>query len=145
MESKTLIILRGLPGSGKSTLARRLVSSGIIHSTDDFFVKDGNYEFDASLLEEAHAWNLQNAKRSMESGIDPVIIDNTNVRAIHMKPYVAIAAELGYAVRFVEPNSPWRFDVDELVRRNRHGVERAAIQTMLDAWDVVDSPEDVLA
>ena len=29
-----------------------------------------------------------------------------------------------YSVVVVEPKTPWRFNVDELARRNKHGVDR---------------------
>ena len=29
-----------------------------------------------------------------------------------------------YSVVLVEPKTPWRFNIDELARRNRHGVNR---------------------
>lgn len=144
-ESKMLVIMRGLPGSGKSTLARQLGSSGTIHSTDDYFMQGGDYAFNASLLEEAHTWNLLNARESMRTGVTPVVIDNTNVKAVHMKPYVLSAMEHGYIVRIVEPETAWRFDVDELARRNTHEVSRSTIQRMLDDWDHVDTAGDILS
>ena len=32
--------------------------------------------------------------------------------------------EEGSSVVLVEPRTPWRFNIDELARRNRHGVDR---------------------
>ena len=29
-----------------------------------------------------------------------------------------------YSLVLVEPKTPWRFNIDELARRNRHGVDR---------------------
>ena len=29
-----------------------------------------------------------------------------------------------YSVVVVEPKTPWRFNIDELARRNKHGVDR---------------------
>jgi hypothetical protein len=41
----------------------------------------------------------------MERETDYVIVDNCNVLNIHMKPYVDIAVNYGYTVRFREPIS----------------------------------------
>ncbi|XP_051783153.1 NEDD4-binding protein 2-like 1 isoform X1 [Erpetoichthys calabaricus] len=87
-----LFILRGLPGSGKSTLARQIrneFGSAEIFSTDDFFRDEsGRYHFKARELREAHEWNKERAKEAMEEGLNPIIIDNTNIHAWEMKPYV---------------------------------------------------------
>ena len=42
---KEIILLRGVSATGKSTLAKQLVGNGVILSTDDYFMKDGMYDF----------------------------------------------------------------------------------------------------
>jgi tRNA uridine 5-carbamoylmethylation protein Kti12 len=56
---KTLYIMRGVPGSGKSTLAKQLAEGdeSKIFSTDDYWMKDGTYQFDPKMLGNAHEWN----------------------------------------------------------------------------------------
>ena len=45
--------MRGLPGSGKSTKAKKIAGDvGVIFSTDDFFMVDGQYKFDPKMIEE---------------------------------------------------------------------------------------------
>ncbi|KAM9248025.1 NEDD4-binding protein 2-like 1 isoform 2-T2 [Leptosomus discolor] len=112
-----LVLLRGLPGSGKSTLARRLKRdnpSAVVLSTDDFFIENGVYIFDPDFLEDAHKWNQKRARKAMKNGKTPVIIDNTNIHAWEMKPYVMMARENRYEVTFQEPDTPWKFNVQEL-------------------------------
>lgn len=43
--------MRGVPGSGKSTKAKKLAgSNGVIYSTDDFFMKNGEYIYDVKFI-----------------------------------------------------------------------------------------------
>ncbi|XP_061484423.1 NEDD4-binding protein 2-like 1 [Rhineura floridana] len=137
--SKSLYLLRGLPGSGKSTLARQLkreFPSAVVFSTDDyFFAEDGTYVFDPDALEEAHRWNQKRARKAMKNGKSPVIIDNTNIHAWEMKPYVIMAVENNYKVLFREPDTHWKFNVRELARRNSHGVPREKIQRMKEQYE----------
>lgn len=104
---KQLIIIRGLPGSGKSTLAKKLAkSTGIIHSVDDYFMKDGIYKFEEDKLSEYHDLNLYAAIDSMEKGISPIIIDNTNLLSVHLIPYVFEARFYDYKILVEETQTP---------------------------------------
>ncbi|XP_014821652.1 PREDICTED: NEDD4-binding protein 2-like 2 isoform X2 [Calidris pugnax] len=138
LSQKWLLILRGLPGSGKSTLARILLGQscdGIIFSTDDYFRQQDGYTYNAAQLGDAHDWNQKRAKQAMEQGKSPVIIDNTNTQAWEMKPYVEVALEKGYRVEFHEPDTWWKFDPEELEKRNKHGVTREKIAQMLERYE----------
>ncbi|NXC41998.1 N42L1 protein, partial [Penelope pileata] len=135
---RTLVLLRGLPGSGKSTLARQLKCdhpSAVVLSTDDFFTRSGVYVFEPDFLEDAHKWNQKRARKAMKNGKSPVIIDNTNIHAWEMKPYVMMAREYSYEVVFREPDTPWKFNVRELMRRNIHDVPRQKIQQMKEQYE----------
>ncbi|XP_074085694.1 NEDD4-binding protein 2 isoform X2 [Macrotis lagotis] len=135
---QTLVLLRGLPGSGKSFLARKLLEenpNGIILSSDDFFYKNGQYQFDGNLLGEAHGWNQKRAKEAFEKKISPVIIDNTNLQAWEMKPYIILSQKYKYKVHFREPDTWWKFKPKELARRNLHGVTKEKIVRMLEHYE----------
>ncbi|XP_067892615.1 NEDD4-binding protein 2 isoform X2 [Heterodontus francisci] len=136
--AKVLILMRGLPGSGKSTLARMLVQqgpNGMIFSTDEYFCRNGHYQFDPSLIGEAHEWNQKRAKEAMEEGYSPVIIDNTNTQAWEMKPYIVMAFKHNYNVVFREPDTWWKFKPRELERRNIHGVSMEKIKAILEHYE----------
>ncbi|XP_055294651.1 NEDD4-binding protein 2-like 1 [Moschus berezovskii] len=136
---KHLYLLRGLPGWGKTTLARQLQHDfprALIFSTDDFFFReDGAYEFNPDFLEEAHEWNQKRARKAMRNGISPIIIDNTNLHAWEMKPYAVMALENNYEVIFREPDTRWKFNIQELARRNIHGVPREKIHRMKERYE----------
>ncbi|XP_009488912.1 NEDD4-binding protein 2 [Pelecanus crispus] len=135
---QVLVLLRGVPGSGKSYLARTLLEDnpgGIILSTDDYFYKHGQYHYDPNCLGEAHDWNRKRAKEAFEMRISPIIIDNTNIQAWEMKPYVTLAQQFKYKVMFREPDTWWKFKPKELERRNSHGVSKEKIKRMLERYE----------
>ena len=153
--TKSLVIMRGCPGSGKSYAARQLAENStatIIHSTDDFFYKDGVYRFDPSKLYEYHTRNFANASLSMVDGsASLVIIDNTNITKREFVKYVEVAGRCGYEVQYVEPSSPWWLRVRKdlpifsdmasieyaslFVERTVHNVPLLAIARMLRRWE----------
>lgn len=135
---KILLLLRGAPGSGKSTLARMLLEQnpgGIVLCTDDYFCKNGQYQYDRNCLEEAHAWNQKKAKEAFKKKLSPIIIDNTNLCAWEMKPYVAMAVQHKYTVAFREPDTWWKYKPKELERRNIHGITKEKIRRMLSSYE----------
>ncbi len=147
---KVMIIMRGVSGSGKSTKARQMAGpSGQIFSTDDFF--GSNYDFDETKIAEAHQWNQERVRQAAEQGISPVVVDNTNVEAWEMKPYVQLAQQYGYEVQFGEPDTEiWQQAkqangaalmkvAQELSQLNSHGVPAETIADMLSKY----SPADV--
>ena len=141
--TQELIIMRGIPGSGKSTKAKSLIGKGAIHSTDDVISASGDYKKffadmvaanDFSRIGNMHKQNLQNTIQSMESGVTPVIIDNTNIRAFEPKAYIQKALELGYDdnnIRIVDIGTGGA-SAEELAKRNTHGVPLDKIKSMID-------------
>jgi len=120
------------------------VVNGIIHSTDDLIEATGDYRgFFAKLIESGdfsdlsrmHSKNLSNAIKSMEDGITPCIIDNTNIKANEPKAYVVAALEMGF-----DEDNIHIFDIgtrglsaEELAESNTHGVPLDKIQMMIQS------------
>jgi hypothetical protein len=80
-----------------------------------------------------HSKNLAEAKASMEAGLSPVIIDNTNIRANEAKAYVEHALRLGYAdgnIQIVDVGTAG-LTVEQLAARNTHGVPVDKIKDMV--------------
>lgn len=106
--------MRGVSGTGKSTLAKKLGKNGVVLSTDDYFMKDGVYDFNPKNLGIYHKMNQEKTKECMEKGISPIVIDNTNSKEWEMKPYVMLADQYNYEIHIEELPIP---SIDELMRR----------------------------
>ncbi|XP_046747163.1 NEDD4-binding protein 2 [Diprion similis] len=141
---KVLIITRGLPGSGKSHLVTNIVRSSVggdphqfVFSADDYFVMlgRGTYQFVRSKLTEAHSYTQKRAFKAMRDGVSPVIVDNTSTQSWEMQPYVVMGVQNGYIIEVVEPNTPWANNVNELVKRNTHGVSKDTIRHMIERYE----------
>lgn len=125
-------------------MAKSLVGNGIIHSTDTLIEEAGDYnnffiklkETDGSALGKMHHKNLLNAKKSINNGISPVIIDNTNIKAGDAKAYVEYALKKGYDVR-VEDIGTNGLDAKTLANRNSHGVPLDKIEKMIQTYKSV--------
>ncbi|XP_056121037.1 NEDD4-binding protein 2 isoform X2 [Rhinichthys klamathensis goyatoka] len=147
LEGQVLVLLRGAPGSGKTTLANAMVTQnpgGVVLSTDEYFIQNGQYQFEPNLLGEAHEWNHQRAKDAFEKGQSPIIIDNTNMQCWEMKPYVAMALKHGYKVLFREPDTWWKTKPRELEKRTRHQVTKEKIRRILERHDRFVSVQSIM-
>ena len=96
---KTLIIVRGIPGCGKSTFARMIADApGCICTADDYFMKDGKYQWEASKIGLAHAECQSKCERLMRMSVDKVIIANTSTTKQEMQVYFNLAEKYGYKI-----------------------------------------------
>lgn len=141
---KKLIFIRGLPSSGKSTLSLSLEDKHVncfVYSTDDYWMRpDGVYDFNFELLSESHKWNQSRAFQTLNDYAPYnaiVVIDNTNITFNEMKPYIKMGLECGYDIEFIEPNTPWRYNVEECFERSKltHKVPYATILKMSQRWE----------
>lgn len=132
-----VIILRGISGSGKSWLAGKLAETynenfrdkeiyprACILSADKYFMKNGEYLFDAKLLPKAHGLCLRYFMKAFVGEIPELcIIDNTNTRTLEVAPYYAIAQAHDSIVKLVtvmcQPDIAWN--------RNTHGTPTSAV------------------
>ncbi|XP_061106225.1 NEDD4-binding protein 2-like 1 isoform X3 [Conger conger] len=116
-------------------------NAGFILSTDDYFINDyGHYNFDYNQLGEAHAWNQDRAEEAMRDRVHPIIIDNTNIRRRHMKPYVQMGLDYGYFIRFMETPD---YSVDELHERYP-GIDKQDLYRMKRNYEPAETIYDVL-
>ena len=130
--TKTLYLLRGLPGSGKSTLAKNL--GGSHFEADQYYMKDGQYNFDVTKLKDAHQWCQSSVELAMIQGHisednSVIVVSNTFTQEWEMKPYSDMAETYGYIVF-------------SLIVENRHGgvnqhnVPEDKLQAMKDRFEI---------
>jgi len=121
----TLFICRGLPGSGKSSLARRLAPLANA-AADDFFMHNGEYDFDPALIRDAHEDCQDRIRGFMTAGEPVVAVHNTFSRPWEIKAYQELAEKHGYSIFIVEAQNEFG---------NVHGVPQAAVELMRDRWE----------
>lgn len=140
---KKVFIMRGLPGSGKSSRAWCLraermptAQTSKVVSADDFFVALGRgaYAFDPTRVGDAHAWCKGIFIDCLLSGVECVVLDNTNTQLWEFADYLHLAALLGYEVEVVDLFDGGLSD-EALAARNTHGVPLKSIQAMRARWE----------
>ena len=124
---KQLILLRGLPGSGKSTFANLL--GGIHVEADQYFMRDGEYRFDASKLKQAHNWCKLRVEHSMEDGVDKITVSNTFTQEWEMDAYFELAEKYGYQISCLIVEN--RHD-----SKNIHGCPDDKIEQMRNRFEI---------
>jgi predicted kinase len=134
--SGVLTLLRGLPGAGKSTFANFIWNDYAICEADKFFYdKEGNYNFDASKLRQAHEWCRNEVERRMvENSITPqyypeIVVSNTFTQEWEMEPYFKLAEQYGYRVFTVIVEN--RHD-----GKNVHGVPDEKLEQMKNRFQI---------
>ena len=154
MTVKKLIFVRGLPGSGKSSIARSYKAahkdSCYICATDEYWMRpDRKYDFNYDLIGWAHIWNQRRVEEILNTEVNSewdtiVVVDNTNINFTEMKPYIRLALNVDFGISFVEPDTDWKYDVEECYKRNTHGVPYSTMLRMYKAWQETDVVVDLL-
>ena len=125
---KELFLLRGLPGSGKSTLAKSI--SEVHYEADMYFVDaDGNYNFDATLLKDAHNWCQTMTRMAMEYSTPKIVVSNTFTQEWEMEAYRELAKLHGYIVYSIVVENRHN-------GVNNHGVPEEALTRMKNRFEI---------
>ena len=144
---KRMVFVRGLPGSGKSTIAKAYKEKHIrpkdscwVCATDNYWMRpDGKYDFNYDLLGWSHIWNQRRVEEILNTEVNSewdtiVVVDNTNINFSEMKPYIRLGLLYKYDIVFSEPDTEWKYNVEECYKRNTHGVPYSTMLRMYKAW-----------
>ena len=136
MIPKILTLVRGLPGSGKSTFANTITNEFSVCEADKFFYdKEGNYNFDATKLTDAHQWCREQVEiRMKDNGVNPqfypeIVVSNTFTQEWEMEAYYKLAEQYGYKV----------FSIIVENRHegvNQHGVPADKLEQMKNRFEI---------
>jgi|CXWL01.1.fsa_nt_gi predicted kinase len=137
----TVTIMQGVPGAGKSYVAHRwrLASpETVVVSADGYpglYVYDQGPgkppTYDRALQGKAHGWCFRRAWEALAQGAS-IIVDNTNLSALEIAPYILMAQAFEAAPRIVrvpcQPDRAWA--------RNVHGlpadIHEKMVRAMMD-------------
>lgn len=135
----TLVIVRGIPGSGKSTFAeycvKKLSEANItaVHcESDDYWMRDGVYKFDARFLYKAHEWCFKKVFESFKNN-KIVFVTNTFTQMKELNPYLKEAAQHGLKVTVVRMANEFQ---------NQHEVPELTLEAMRNRF--CDYPGEVI-
>lgn len=129
-----VVIMCGISGGGKSTEVAKITSkASIICSADHFFMENGVYKFSPYGLNQAHKecfWkfltNLQEIDNGTLLGVDVVVVDNTNLTAVEIAPYLVVAEAFDCEIEIVTVHCA----PDVAYLRNAHDVPLKSIIRM---------------
>jgi predicted kinase len=127
MTQQKLTLVRGIPGSGKSTYAKSLNSKLV--EADQFFIdQDGTYQYDNTLIKDAHNWCKLETKRLLKAGFN-VVVANTFVKNWEMKFYKSLADEMRLEFEVVEMKGNYQ---------NVHGVSDVIVARMASQFEKLE-------
>ena len=120
-----LLLIRGLPGSGKTTKAQALADYTLVEA-NQFFMKNGRYQFAPELLSRAHEWCQRRTKEILQEGRN-VVVANTFVKVFEMEYYLELAIDLGCDIEIQTAKGSYP---------NIHGVPKETVAKMRRNWEV---------
>lgn len=135
----TLVIVRGIPGSGKSTFAeycvKKLAEEHITAThceSDDYWMRNGVYKFDARFLHMAHKWCFKKVFESFKNN-KIVFVTNTFTTMKELNTYLKEAAQRGLKVTVVRMANEFQ---------NQHEVPELTLEAMRNRF--CDYPGEVI-
>lgn len=124
-DGQKVLILRGASGAGKSTFASKQKGYHITLEADQFFMKDGKYNFDFTKLKDAHEDCFKRFVKALNEGKN-VIVANTNTKFWEMERYVKECIKRDIGFKIITLNGKFK---------NEHGVPEDKVQQMRDRMD----------
>jgi tRNA uridine 5-carbamoylmethylation protein Kti12 len=129
-----LVLIRGVPGSGKSTLAKAIINSVenfTSFETDNKFMVNGEYVFDATKLKQYHHDTLLEVTKEVTSSKRlGVIVANTFTTMKEMQPYFDLAVRINACLTVI--NACGKFE-------STHDVPVQTMQRMRQRFEHLNS------
>lgn len=132
-----ITIMRGLPGVGKSSYIL-LREHDYIFSADDFWGKE--YNFDPKRLGEAHIDCMRRYLFRLINGQndDKIFVDNTNIRAYELAPYIQLAQIYKFDYKVVtlwcDPIVAWCRNIHKVPLKVILGMFEGLVNEKLPPW-----------
>ena len=127
-----VILMRGASGAGKSTYVQvNYPHANVICSNDHHRVVDGVYKYTDS--KEPQKKCFKSYYNALVTGQPLVVVDNTNVSAASLAPYIALAELFGYDYTIIEIET----DIETCLKNSQHGV---SIDTLYKMAEQLDQP-----
>lgn len=127
-----VLIMRGSSGTGKSTYVKRnCPKEHYLVSTDNYFIREGRYEFDPGKLPEYHNASLRSYLNLLQDKVQNIVVDNTNIRMFEIAPYYRLAEVFGYHVQIFT----MMCNIQTAIKRTQHGVPAHIIQNMMNSME----------
>jgi predicted kinase len=126
---KMLYLVRGIPGSGKSTFAKQLAPNWVFEADHYFYDKNGNYNFIASEIKEAHKECQKYVGYAMESNTPKIAVSNTFTQEWELQPYYELAIKYGYYVTCIVVENRHG-------GVNQHGVPEEKVEQMKNRFEI---------
>lgn len=171
MDTKRMIIMRGLPGSGKSHWAVKnaieLFGDRVTYCSSDLFFyvqlrndldlerdcrfaapEDLEYIFDPRKLGESHASCLEDVIGALRNEIPIVVIDNTHSRLWEYENFIELAKLAGYEFEIREIACQDKETLKWFFERQAHGVPLDKFLEMWWRWEsdkraIVMNPKEI--
>lgn len=86
-----------------------------------YFETNGDYQYDASRIRDAHNWCQKMARQALAAG-KRVVVSNTFTQLRELAPYLSMAKN----ARVIEATGKWQ---------NVHGVPVAMLERMAERWE----------
>ena len=142
---KTMFILRGPSGAGKGHYIQNNIIQDIginkvvVCSADDYFNRNGEYDFDAALLPQAHQACMSKVLQAVLIGHECIVVDNTHTRYWEYENYVKLGKRHGYKINILELVPETLEEMRLCAKRNVHNVPASVIAKQCMRFEYDDS------
>lgn len=129
-ESKTFVILRGLPGSGKSTLAQAIQER---YKDACKVISADNYKISPSIrsaIPEEYSKMDEDLVDYCKRDVSVIVLDDTHHERERLDQLFDVADKYRYKVVFAEPKTPWRLDCAQLKDKNQWKLSAEELKKM---------------